>query len=191
MIPRLVVAGATIALALFGGVAWGQSGTFRLGWNSCAVGAPGTNLAVCGGGTLVVMVKMPFPGAAMTAGNIDAMFEIRTTPRNRGSSHAPYILNCLTAQQFLVNPTCLVGDRLLNAGNTCRIYQIRTPVDGDASRVQFRVMANRPINQGKALVADGVHEYQAFTLNFPAHGPCRSGVRRLQCSVPPLCRARS
>jgi hypothetical protein len=183
MIPRLVVAGATIALALFGGVAWGQSGTFRLGWNSCAVGAPGTNLAVCGGGTLVVMVKMPFPGAAMTAGNIDAMFEIRTTPAQPGGPPVPpYILNCLTAQQFLVNPTCLVGDRLLNAGNTCRIYQIRTPVDGDASRVQFRVMANRPINQGKALVADGVHEYQAFTLNFPAHGPADPGCEG--CNVP-------
>ena len=60
MIPRLVVAGATIAVALFGGVASGQ-GTFRLGWNSCVVGAPGSNLDICGGGTLVVMFNPASP----------------------------------------------------------------------------------------------------------------------------------
>jgi hypothetical protein len=129
MIPRIVVAGVTMALSLVGGVAWGQ-GTFRLGWNSCAVGAPGSNLAVCGGGTLVVMFT---PSVAMTAGNIDAMFEIRTTPAQTGGPPVPnYILNCLTAQQFLVGGGCVVADHLLDTSpnNTCRIYQIRTPVDG-------------------------------------------------------------
>ena len=53
-------------------------------------------------------------------------------------------------------------------------------MDGDASRVQFRVMANRRINSGKPLVAG--HEYQAFTLNFPPADPADEGCEG--CDVP-------
>jgi hypothetical protein len=173
LVPRLVVAIAALAVTLIGGSASAQ-GTFRLAWNSCAVGAPNSVLGVCTtGGTLVALVT---PSVAMSGANLEALFEIKTA----GPTVPNYILSCLFAQQFLVSATCPAADRLLGTGNTCTIHQVVNPVDGDASRVQFRVMANRPVNNGKALVAG--HEYQAFAINFPAGDPGDPGCEG--CNVP-------